>query len=1136
MGRRVSFSRSQRAKPRSGETLRALAALLGILALTVGVPLALWQAVGWPLPHALPTLGELRDGLSRTAIPEEFFPKAVAVFAWLVWAQFVACIVVEAWSALRGRLSRQVPGAGWGTQRLASNLVAAALLLLPSQGLSVVAFASTPQRPPAVVRTVAPAAGGTPGLLADQATGTASTAAGGATGTGTNGTAASAGSGQAARDTAKAPVRYEVHRRDTLWDIAERHLGDPLRWPEIFELNKGRLQPDGRELKQAHWIFPGWVLLLPPDATGVPKPGTGGQSQPGSGTTTPQHQTPTPTTATTTTSPQPNAPAPTTTSPPNGTHTQTSHPTTTPSTAPSGNGTAPSGLPVPGSPGAATPTTTLPATTTTQPSGGGGGGVAPAPSDLTPTTAPPGTPRTTTSPEASKEPGGTAASQHWPVDNLSTNLQHAGLLAAGLLAVLGVLRVIQQRRRRFRRQIAMPDEGLAPIEAALRSGEAPDAAELVDLGLRTMAAVVQQEGMELPEVVGVLVSNEMMEILLATEAPAAPEPFVLSYSRRRWGLPVEVPLERLREAAGDAVSPVPALVTLGRTSNGLLLVNLESPGLTALGGDEDAARAVLTSFAVELATCRWADYIELVLVGFGGELQRLERARTVASVREMLPWLEHKADDVADLLGETGARSVLAGRIAGTTPDGWVPAVVLCAERPTAEEVTRLVALTAVPSRSPVAAVIAAGEVSGARWTLDLPEAAGELLHLPQFGVDVVPQRLDPDDYDGIARLLDTTTRDDVPIPDPMREPARRPFRRPRPAPVPIDDDYDDKLDEDGIETETDEGSDVTSTEPAEHDEVAVPTAAAASSEPAESEPAESADGAPATGEPEPEPGAEAEPRKTPHLHELRLSSRVIPDPEMDDESEVEVRVLGKVEIGGIDRVERGKSEELIVFLALHPDGVDGDQLSEALWPGRPPAKGTLNTTTAVARAYLGMTPDGEPRLPHARNGIYRLDPSVGLDWTRFHTLAERGYGQGEDGAADLRRALELVRGRPFQGAKPRSYGWAQLDEVPVMESSIVDAADHLAGLLLHAGDHGGCQWAARRGLVTAPYDERLYRKLMLAADAAGNPAGVEAVMDELLLRLDEENLEPYDTLHEETRALYERLTRHRAARKTNAG
>jgi hypothetical protein len=60
-----------------------------------------------------------------------------------------------------------------------------------------------------------------------------------------------------------------------------------------------------------------------------------------------------------------------------------------------------------------------------------------------------------------------------------------------------------------------------------------------------------------------------------------------------------------------------------------------------------------------------------------------------------------------------------------------------------------------------------------------------------------------------------------------------------------------------------------------------------------------------------------------------------------------------------------------------------------------------------------------------------------------------------------------------------------------------------------------GAERAARRGLVAAPYDERLY-PLLLAAD----PAGVEAVMDELLRRLDEEGLEPDDALHKKTREL----------------
>ena len=70
-----------------------------------------------------------------------------------------------------------------------------------------------------------------------------------------------------ARTAAAAPV-YEVQRRDTLWDIAERHLGDPFRWQEIFQLNQGRPQADGTCLTDPDLIYAGWRLDMPADAVG----------------------------------------------------------------------------------------------------------------------------------------------------------------------------------------------------------------------------------------------------------------------------------------------------------------------------------------------------------------------------------------------------------------------------------------------------------------------------------------------------------------------------------------------------------------------------------------------------------------------------------------------------------------------------------------------------------------------------------------------------------------------------------------------------------------------------------------------------------------------------------------------------
>lgn len=53
-----------------------------------------------------------------------------------------------------------------------------------------------------------------------------------------------------------------------LFAIAAATLGDGNRMQEIFELNEGRQQPYGRLLTDPTRIEPGWVLVLPPDASG----------------------------------------------------------------------------------------------------------------------------------------------------------------------------------------------------------------------------------------------------------------------------------------------------------------------------------------------------------------------------------------------------------------------------------------------------------------------------------------------------------------------------------------------------------------------------------------------------------------------------------------------------------------------------------------------------------------------------------------------------------------------------------------------------------------------------------------------------------------------------------------------------
>ena len=64
-----------------------------------------------------------------------------------------------------------------------------------------------------------------------------------------------------------------VEPGDTLWDLAAHYLGDPQRWPELYELNANQPQPDGRTLTDPNLILVGWQLELPaPSPPAAPPP------------------------------------------------------------------------------------------------------------------------------------------------------------------------------------------------------------------------------------------------------------------------------------------------------------------------------------------------------------------------------------------------------------------------------------------------------------------------------------------------------------------------------------------------------------------------------------------------------------------------------------------------------------------------------------------------------------------------------------------------------------------------------------------------------------------------------------------------------------------------------------------------
>ncbi len=1017
-----------RVRPTFTNLGKGIGALGLLVILVVGVPALLWQAIGWPLPRTVPDMTALGEPVSDTVLV-----NGLAVVCWLAWAQLVIAVVVELIAWARGRAASRLPYAR-STQRFAAWLVSSALLLVTPG----VAAAWTPSPPlPAPAQQPASAwsaATADTGLPATPST-TVSTVE-----------PADVSRPPPARGALKT---YVVVRRDTLWAIAERHLQDPRRWPEILDLNKGRRQEDGRALDDPRRIHSGWVLHLPSDAVGLPEaaatesssgstdavdlvevaPGdtlsavaegklgdadswpaiydlTEGQPQPRGETLAdpdlirpgwtlrvplkPRAQGPSPAPVAT--------PAPV-----------SAHPAAEPlvPSPPTSSGSPSPDLHTPPSTESPAPQTTVSAgRTPTEPS------APPAPTIPDLEQSRPAGPRTPSSPSP----------------NIPVGILGSGLLAAGLVAILDRLRRIQRRHRRPDHRLPAPEPDLAPTETALRSAADEEGAGRLDQVLRAMAAGMAEAGLSKPPpVVAVQLTGGKVEILLGEAGVAPPSGFKSAAEGWMWTVDEKLGAAEIERRA-NSIAPLPALVTMGVTESGQLLVDLETAGSTAVTGDPEAVAGLLRSVALELSTSVWADHVQVVLVGFElPELDLLDRVQTFDSLDEVVDQVEAEATAVGNALDDAGCSSTLAARTRKDASDGWSPLVIVCADPPTDHQAERLVKLAGEGGRG--LAVLASGNLPSARWRLEVEQ---ELINIPPLGLRVRPQFLSAGEADRLHSLLDTAANaQDVELPEDREEPDE-------------------------------------------------PLAA------------------------------------------------LVPDaPFEEPTAEIEVRVLGPVEVVGSQGELSGKPLELVTYLATHPTGVDADRLKAALWPpDKPPAQKTLANTVSSTRHQLGLAANGGYHLPPASKELYRPAPSVTTDLERFETLVRHAeHEHGHDATARLRRALGLVRGRPFTAI--HGFDWAEIEGlVARTDAVIVDAAHRLAQLCLDAGDIRSAEWALSQGLLASPGNELLYRDRMLAADAAGNPAGVEAVLDELCQVV--EALEPYDALHPETLAVYERVSRKR--------
>jgi len=988
--------------------LERLGATVALLAFVVGVPFALRVVAPLDWPRTIPTWAQIRDALISPTDVNSFITP-LAVICWAGWAVFTLSVAVEIVAAITRRPAPSIPLLGI-SQRAASALVATAGLMLSSAGPILGALAA--HAAPAIERIIPDQpVDHAPGAT-DRSTLVAADPEAGGDGSAATGT----------RTGDRYPV-VTVQHGDSLWGLAERHLGDGRRFTEIRDLNLHRPQPDGRALDDAHWIYPGWQLRLPTDAGALPSASVDLSTTPtpdagkapehvvvageslweiaaqhlGDGARYPEIY------ALNADVPQADGAR--------LTDADVIHPGWH--------------LELPATP--AQPPPAQPELATVDPESTSSGPRASDPVQAkVPATAVPTPGGADDAPERSDQARPMLVKEAGNDFSIELVLGLTGLAAAGFVGELARRRARQHRLRRTAERLPQPDPSSpeAMTERTLRHAGVPFTPGALRSGLHQLAPACDRHGRHLPRVGAVVVDQSTIELLL-TEDDTDPLAPWTSTGPRIWRTSHHDFLTQApTEDSASYPSPYPALVSIGVSNARLVVINLEAAGTLTVEGPDDTVVGVLRALAVELATSELSAGLDLVL---GPELGDLAGTCPSVTIRAA-----SGPDLDARLRATTGAdRRVLTGADAADTldarsrrvgDDSWIPTVFIAADLHDA---------AAKPWSGH--AIITTSSLPGWHLSLDA-DGTGSLAPL---GLAVETQLLDPAPYAAVLAALSRAAT------DPVRQADR--------APTTLD------------------------------AETAAIRAVVRLSEPPPT--------AAATPSPVEDPG-------------IRDGQNPVAQG-----SPPRVHVLGPVTITGIETEgasdRRRRHTELIAFLALNP-GATSAQVDDVIGHGRRIDAPRRNQDVSRARNWLGHAADGRPYLPKLTgHDDYRLDPAVRTDWDNFRSIARHALATEQVDAQDLREALDLVRGRPFEGVPSDAYDWAE-PLIAEMTAEIVDTAHILARIELDAGRLGPAKAATVAGLAADPCNEMLFRDAIEAAHRAGDNDEVYRLTTILRRRIDE--------------------------------
>ena len=194
--------------------------------------------------------------------------------------------------------------------------------------------------------------------------------------------------------------------------------------------------------------------------------------------------------------------------------------------------------------------------------------------------------------------------------------------------------------------------------------------------------------------------------------------------------------------------------------------------------------------------------------------------------------------------------------------------------------------------------------------------------------------------------------------------------------------------------------------------------------------------------------------------------------------------VLGRPEVRHLcgKRVdfEKSKSEELVMWLAMHPSQQRRSSARTDMWHA-PIKDATFSNITSDVRRSLTVAelpPEGQQWLGVTLTDELPLHVGIVSDVDVLRACVNHARRWPEDGGIEvLRHGLGLVRGVPFESSL---YIWGDSTGLASEAAVLVVRASHmLAEMCTETGDIDGVYWATGKGLLAVPGHEDLVAQRM---------------------------------------------------------